>query len=932
VPADEPEETIRAVRGRRAAGRHRTDRPGAAPQPPDAGFPVRRPDAPRRSRRRGASAHHAPEAPAHDAFADWYGGGAWEGGDPSGGWPAVERPDPEQVAGGWDLADWPPPAEPSPGGGADRDADEGEGATAQPGRRSRRRAAERRQADDPQEALDPDGSPYGGDQQGVGPARTQQRRVDHRAEADPEEAAWYGRPAPPSTPDARGAGEAAPTRGRAPGRQRPSAEPRADAPVGADDLFGAPADTGAEPPAAPSGPARAAPGVGTRPEAPLGEADWFGEHPDTGAEPPAARSGPTRARQPRVDPAGEHDVDHAGWYGPPDAGPAADGGAARPRRAAHPPPADAHSDARGTGPPSRYAAAEPGPAAGPAPPSARGRAAGPQRPGGDPQADAPVGEADRYGGAPDGPAAEPGRRSPDAPTAGRGPARSRRPRLDGGRAAMPARRPGDPPAAPAELFVETTAETPALTPELLGVHDRARAAAEPADGRTADGRATDGRATDGRATEAASDAAGPRRVLGVPVPALPAWATRWLPAAKAEPGPAAAGHGHGHGPARPAGRRVRILIAALLVPCALATLVGLALLWPTGGPPATTYQSAQEQVRAQVTATRPTDCTPGSGNGGCVALVVHMADGPRPGRDLIQVVPVEPGTPQFAVGDRVVLGWSGADPEDAGSYQVIDFQRDTPLWWLAGLFAVAVLALGRWRGLAALAALGLSFVVLLFFVVPAILAGRDPLAVAVVGSCLIMFAVLYLTHGPSARTSTAVLGTLLSLALIGALGAGFSAAARLTGLDDQTSNLIATLGTGVDARGLLLAGVVIGALGVLDDVTVTQTSAVWELRYANPALGARGLFTSAMRIGRDHVASAVNTLVLAYAGAALPLLLLFSVSGRGFGEVVTSQDVATEIVRTLVGSIGLVASVPITTALAAAVAARETVPAADEAP
>jgi hypothetical protein len=217
-----------------------------------------------------------------------------------------------------------------------------------------------------------------------------------------------------------------------------------------------------------------------------------------------------------------------------------------------------------------------------------------------------------------------------------------------------------------------------------------------------------------------------------------------------------------------------------------------------------------------------------------------------------------------------------------------------------------VLALGRWRGLAALAALGLSFVVLLLFVLPAILAGHNPLWVAVVGACLIMFVVLYLTHGPSARTSTAVLGTLVSLLLIGGLSAAFTTLARLTGLDDTTSALIGALGTGVDARGLLLAGVVIGALGVLDDVTVTQTSAVWELHGANPALGARGLFTAAMRIGRDHVSSAVNTLVLAYAGASLPLMLIFSVSGRGLGDVVTTQEVATEIVRTLVGRIGLV--------------------------
>ncbi len=409
----------------------------------------------------------------------------------------------------------------------------------------------------------------------------------------------------------------------------------------------------------------------------------------------------------------------------------------------------------------------------------------------------------------------------------------------------------------------------------------------------------------------------------VPDPAAPSRRGRRRAAAAPAVGH---GHSHGHGAAPPAGRRVRILIAALLIPCALATLVGVLLLWPSAGPPA--QEGAQVPVDGEITAAQAADCSPGSGDGGCVALVVRMSDGPLPGRDLVQIVPVEPGTPTFGVGDAIVLAWSGAEPTDPGSYQVVDFQRDGSLLWLAALFAAAVLLLGRWRGLAALAALVLSFGVLLVFVMPAILAGRDPLAVAVVGSCLIRFAVLYLTHGPSARTSTAVLGTLASLALIGVLGALFSAAARLTGLDDQTATLIASLGVGdaaaFDARGLLLAGVVIGALGVLDDVTVTQTSAVWELRRADPDMGAPALFTSAMRIGRDHVASAVNTLVLAYAGASLPLLLLFTLSGQGLGEVATSQAVATEIVRTLVGSIGLVASVPITTALAAVVASRET--------
>jgi uncharacterized membrane protein len=168
-----------------------------------------------------------------------------------------------------------------------------------------------------------------------------------------------------------------------------------------------------------------------------------------------------------------------------------------------------------------------------------------------------------------------------------------------------------------------------------------------------------------------------------------------------------------------------------------------------------------------------------------------------------------------------------------------------------------------------------------------------------------------------------VLGTLVSLALIGILSAIFSAAASLTGLDDSTSLLIGSLGHGIDSRGLLLAGVVIGSLGVLDDVTVTQTSAVWELRRANPDLSWRQLYNSGLQIGRDHVGSAVNTLVMAYAGAALPVLLYSSISGVGLGTLLGSEDIAQEIIRTLAGSVGIVAAVPVTTILAALIASRE---------
>ena len=390
-------------------------------------------------------------------------------------------------------------------------------------------------------------------------------------------------------------------------------------------------------------------------------------------------------------------------------------------------------------------------------------------------------------------------------------------------------------------------------------------------------------------------------------------------------------HHHDHSPPLPASRRVRTVVAALLIPFALAAVVGTVLLFPFGDGPQT-QGGAGRPVHGVITSAETGSCS-GQVQVGeqpdvpqCLVVTVRMTDGEAPGQEIQTIVPLEPSTPRFAVDDEVVLSYGGSDPRESGSYQLVDFQRDVPLALLAGLFAVAVLVLGRWQGLKALAALGLSFLVLVFFVLPAILAGENPLLVAICGAGVIMFAVLYLTHGLSARTSTAVLGTMVSLAMIGVLGSLWAAFAKLTGLDEDTATLVGLLNAPIDTRGLLLAGVVIGALGVLDDVTVTQTSAMWELRAANPLLTRRELYTSALRIGRDHVASAVNTLVMAYAGAALPLLLYSSISGVGLGSILTSQSIAQELVRTLVGSIGLVAAVPITTALAAAVASQEPAP------
>lgn len=231
---------------------------------------------------------------------------------------------------------------------------------------------------------------------------------------------------------------------------------------------------------------------------------------------------------------------------------------------------------------------------------------------------------------------------------------------------------------------------------------------------------------------------------------------------------------------------------------------------------------------------------------------------------------------------------------------------------------MAVVVLGGLRGLSALAGLASTAAILGFYTLPALLEGQSALPVACVTAAIIAVVALYTSHGLQPMTTVAVLGTLLALGLTVGLGVVFIELTELSGFATEESLFIQGVGD-IDVRGLLLAGLVIGALGALDDMTVTQASVVFELRRADPKATRRGLFTSAMRVGRDHVASTVNTLFLAYAGAALPLLLLFSVGQLPVTDVANSELVATEIVRTLVGSIGLVASVPLTTWLAVSV-------------
>lgn len=253
-------------------------------------------------------------------------------------------------------------------------------------------------------------------------------------------------------------------------------------------------------------------------------------------------------------------------------------------------------------------------------------------------------------------------------------------------------------------------------------------------------------------------------------------------------------------------------------------------------------------------------------------------------------------------------------------YNIVDLERGRPMLLLTLIFVAAVIAFGRWQGIRSLIGLAGSFVVIVGFIVPAILDGRNPVAVALVGSLAIMLVSLYLSHGLARKTTAAVVGTALALGLTGALALVFVRAASLTGLaSDEALNANFQVG-GLSLRGLLLAGIIIGGLGVLDDVTMSQASLVLALRRANPAASLTSLIGASLTVGRDHIAATVNTLFLAYAGASLPLLILFATSGEPLGSVATSEVVAVEIVRTLCGSIGLIAAVPLTTVLAALLA------------
>jgi uncharacterized membrane protein len=373
---------------------------------------------------------------------------------------------------------------------------------------------------------------------------------------------------------------------------------------------------------------------------------------------------------------------------------------------------------------------------------------------------------------------------------------------------------------------------------------------------------------------------------------------------------------------------VKRALTAVAVILAVATAAGLAILWPGGSDARIQGGLAVETQSGEVVEVRETLC-PGLGNQSCQLAVVELASGPEAGdRVELQLSAIEGLDPDLDPGDRIRVTEAPEPPPGqegvAGpAYSFYDFERATPMLVLAIAFVAIVLLFARWRGALSLAGLGISLVLVLVFVVPAILDGEAPLAVAVVGALAIAFVTIPLAHGTGPKSLAALLGTAASLLLTALLALIFTNATHLTGMSSEEGTYLQLAGADLSLEGLLLAGMVVGALGVLDDVTVSQASTVLALRSANPSLRFRELFGTALRVGRDHVSATVNTLVLAYVGASLPLLLIFSSTDLSVGDALSTELVAKEVVATLVGSIGLIAAVPLTTALAAALALGE---------
>ena len=396
-------------------------------------------------------------------------------------------------------------------------------------------------------------------------------------------------------------------------------------------------------------------------------------------------------------------------------------------------------------------------------------------------------------------------------------------------------------------------------------------------------------------------------------------------------------------------RKANRILAAVLIPLTLLTLAAMAALWPSGSKegltlanpynaaPGVTFDTGKIQRVVTESCTPasqvPQQGTPESPPGGqadagtqCMFAFTEPDKGGNPVKVVIN--PDVAKSHGVDVGDSIrylnltnaqgaaAAGPNGPASNGAPTYIFVDFVRTMPIILLAVLYALVVVAVARWRGLRALIGLVGAYFVLVSFMLPGLVEGKPPLLLALVGSTVIMVGVLYFAHGFSARTSTALLGTIFGLGITALLAAWATDTANLAGVGSHDASTLTNISDNISISGIILCGLIISGLGVLNDVTITQSSAVWELYELAPGTSARKLFTSAMRIGRDHIASTVYTIAFAYAGAALPILIIVMLYDRPLGEALTSAELSEEVIRTLVGSIGLVLAIPVTTLIA----------------
>jgi uncharacterized membrane protein len=371
--------------------------------------------------------------------------------------------------------------------------------------------------------------------------------------------------------------------------------------------------------------------------------------------------------------------------------------------------------------------------------------------------------------------------------------------------------------------------------------------------------------------------------------------------------------------ATPWGRVLIGTVAAL----AVATTVGLVALWPADRHDRASVAMGGATSAATVTGVHEVRC-PGPAAQRCRRLDARLDERPSAGRTVTLDLGPASAVSGYRAGDHVRVQPAAALRGARGgpSYQLLGLDRRGTLRWLLVVFALLVVALARWRGLLALVGFAAGLLLVVKFVVPAMLAGSPPLLVALVGALAVMFITVGLTYGVSPQSAAAILGISASLLVAAVLGTIAVHAARLDGRSSDLAIYLQQGASGLSLQGVVLAGLVLGALGVLADMAVTQASAVLALRRADPAMRARSLFTGAFAVGRDHLVATTHTLVLVYVGATLPLLLVLRSTGVDATDALNSQDVAEPIVATLVGAIALLLSVPLTTAVAAALAAR----------